>query len=108
MTHLDIVRASTFVATVVGKAEDAPKYTIPVIGGHAGATILPLLTQSEPKIVSPLIDRADFSLPRFSPTSPSVTRSLTASNSAVTKLSRPKMVQDLPPSLWLKVSIWLD
>jgi malate dehydrogenase len=52
VTHLDIVRASTFVATVVGKAEDASKYSIPVIGGHAGATILPLLTQSEPKIVS--------------------------------------------------------
>lgn len=52
VTHLDIVRASTFVATVVGKAEDAPKYTIPVVGGHSGATIVPLLSQSEPKIVS--------------------------------------------------------
>ncbi|KAI9638929.1 L-malate dehydrogenase [Dioszegia hungarica] len=58
VTHLDIVRASTFVATVVGKAEDASKYSIPVIGGHAGATILPLLTQSEPKIVSILSDKS--------------------------------------------------
>jgi hypothetical protein len=52
VSHLDIVRASTFVATAVGNASDAPKYTIPVVGGHSGATILPLLSQSEPKIVS--------------------------------------------------------
>jgi malate dehydrogenase len=52
VTHLDIVRASTFVATVIGKPEDAPKYKVPVVGGHSGVTILPLLSQTEPKIVS--------------------------------------------------------
>lgn len=52
MTHLDIVRASTFLATVLGKPEDAPKYKVPVVGGHSGVTILPLLSQAEPKIVS--------------------------------------------------------
>lgn len=56
VTHLDIVRASTFVATVVGKAEDAPKYTIPVVGGHSGATIVPLLSQSEPKIPAEILN----------------------------------------------------
>lgn len=52
VSHLDVVRASTFVAQVLGKPQEAPKYTIPVIGGHSGATILPLLSQCEPKIVS--------------------------------------------------------
>lgn len=37
---------------MIGNAADAPKYTIPVVGGHSGATILPLLSQSQPKIVS--------------------------------------------------------
>lgn len=52
VTHLDIVRASTFVSSVVGKPQDASKYAIPVVGGHSGVTILPLLSQSQPKIVS--------------------------------------------------------
>ncbi|KAL7425076.1 hypothetical protein Q5752_000764 [Cryptotrichosporon argae] len=56
VTTLDIVRASTFVATVVGKPQDAPKYTIPVVGGHSGATILPLLSQSEPKIPAEILN----------------------------------------------------
>jgi len=56
VSHLDIVRASTFVATVVGKAEDASKYTVPVLGGHSGATILPLLSQSEPSIPSEILN----------------------------------------------------
>jgi malate dehydrogenase len=52
VTHLDIVRASTFVSSVVGKPTEADKYKIPVVGGHSGVTILPLLTQSKPSIVS--------------------------------------------------------
>lgn len=50
VTHLDIVRASTFVSSVVGKPTEADKYKIPVVGGHSGVTILPLLTQSKPSI----------------------------------------------------------
>ncbi|KAK1923599.1 putative L-malate dehydrogenase [Papiliotrema laurentii] len=56
VSHLDIVRASTFVATVIGNAADAPKYTIPVVGGHSGATILPLLSQSQPKIPDAILN----------------------------------------------------
>jgi malate dehydrogenase len=52
VTHLDIVRASTFVSSVLGKPTEADKYKIPVVGGHSGVTILPLLTQSKPSIVS--------------------------------------------------------
>lgn len=50
VSHLDVVRASTFVAEVLNKQADASKYSIPVVGGHSGATILPLLSQAEPKI----------------------------------------------------------
>lgn len=56
VSHLDIVRASTFVATVLGKPQDAPKYSIPVVGGHSGATILPLLSQSQPSIPTAILD----------------------------------------------------
>jgi len=57
VSHLDIVRASTFVAEALGKGQDAPKYSIPVFGGHSGATIVPVLSQSEPKIPNILEDK---------------------------------------------------
>jgi malate dehydrogenase len=44
ITTLDIIRSSTFVAEVNGvNPEDV---NVPVIGGHSGITILPLLSQS--------------------------------------------------------------
>lgn len=56
VTTLDVLRASTFVATVVGDASKAPEYTIPVVGGHAGVTILPLLSQSKPAIPAAILN----------------------------------------------------
>jgi len=50
VTTLDIVRASTFVAEVLGEPSSAPRVTVPVIGGHSGVTILPLLSQSSPPL----------------------------------------------------------
>lgn len=50
VTTLDAVRASTFVAQVAGQPEKAHEYKIPVIGGHSGVTILPLLSQSKPPL----------------------------------------------------------
>lgn len=47
MTTLDIVRANTFVSAA--KGVDLPSVSVPVVGGHAGITILPLLSQAEPK-----------------------------------------------------------
>ena len=44
VTSLDIVRADTFVAEAKGL--DLKDVDVPVIGGHAGATILPLLSQA--------------------------------------------------------------
>lgn len=46
VTMLDVVRANTFVAEVMGL--DPREVDVPVIGGHAGVTILPLLSQVKP------------------------------------------------------------
>lgn len=48
VTTLDVVRASTFVADVTGES-DPRKYKVPVVGGHSGETIVPLLSLIEPK-----------------------------------------------------------
>jgi len=45
VTTLDCVRASKFVGTITGKD---PRYIhVPVVGGHAGPTILPLFSQDK-------------------------------------------------------------
>ncbi|KAI8141153.1 malate dehydrogenase, NAD-dependent [Fennellomyces sp. T-0311] len=43
VTTLDIVRASTFVGELIGAAPS--QLRVPVVGGHSGVTILPLLSQ---------------------------------------------------------------
>ncbi|QHM73639.1 malate dehydrogenase [Mixta intestinalis] len=43
VTTLDIIRANTFVAELKGKQPD--ELEVPVVGGHSGVTILPLLSQ---------------------------------------------------------------
>ncbi|EPS41210.1 hypothetical protein H072_4910 [Dactylellina haptotyla CBS 200.50] len=64
VTSLDVVRASTFVADVVGGCPT--QYTVPVIGGHSGETIVPLLSQISPKTDIPsdkldaLVNRIQF------------------------------------------------
>lgn len=49
VTSLDVVRAQTFTATVAGK-NDPNEFTIPVVGGHSGDTIVPLLSLAKPSI----------------------------------------------------------
>jgi len=49
VTTLDVVRASTFTAQAPGLA-DPRTLKIPVVGGHSGPTILPLLSQSQPAV----------------------------------------------------------
>ncbi|KAL5478896.1 hypothetical protein ACEPAI_2173 [Sanghuangporus weigelae] len=46
VTTLDVVRASTFVAEKIGDLSVAPAVSVPVVGGHSGVTIVPLLSQS--------------------------------------------------------------
>merc|ERR1712176_826107 len=48
VTTLDVCRAKTFVANA--KGNDVLKTNVPVVGGHAGTTIVPLLSQAEPKV----------------------------------------------------------
>ncbi len=45
VTTLDLIRSETFVAELKGKSP--VEVTVPVIGGHSGTTILPLLSQVE-------------------------------------------------------------
>jgi malate dehydrogenase len=46
VTKLDVLRANAFVAEAAGVR--AESMSIPVVGGHAGVTILPLLSQARP------------------------------------------------------------
>jgi malate dehydrogenase len=46
VTTLDVVRTSTFVSELHSDLGLAPKVVVPVIGGHSGVTIIPLLSQS--------------------------------------------------------------
>jgi hypothetical protein len=43
VTTLDVVRAEAFIGELLGV--DPREVSVPVIGGHAGTTILPLLSQ---------------------------------------------------------------
>merc|ERR1711935_661493 len=52
VTTLDIVRANTFIAEAAGL--DVSEFNTPVIGGHAGASILPLLSRTTPECKSKL------------------------------------------------------
>ncbi|KAN0079946.1 lactate/malate dehydrogenase, NAD binding domain containing protein [Tylopilus felleus] len=46
VTTLDVVRASTFVSEILKNSSLATSITVPVVGGHSGVTIVPLLSQS--------------------------------------------------------------
>lgn len=52
VTTLDVVRAQTFVAEIVGEKNPA-NLKIPVVGGHSGETIVPLFTQAQPSVNIP-------------------------------------------------------
>ena len=48
VTTLDIVRANAFIAGLKGL--DPATVECPVIGGHAGVTIIPLISQCSPSV----------------------------------------------------------
>lgn len=56
VTTLDVVRSSTMSAQAIDKPNSADEFTIPVIGGHSGHTIIPLLSQSKPALPSSLFE----------------------------------------------------
>ncbi len=51
VTTLDIVRANTFIGDA--KGVDPADVNCPVVGGHAGITIIPLISQCTPKVEFP-------------------------------------------------------
>ena len=51
VTTLDVCRANTFVAQAKGL--DPSDVNVPVIGGHAGITIIPLFSQTKPAVSFP-------------------------------------------------------
>jgi malate dehydrogenase len=52
VTTLDVVRASTFVAESIGDLSLSKDIIVPVVGGHSGVTIVPLLSQSSHSLPS--------------------------------------------------------
>lgn len=51
VTTLDLVRASTFVANA--KKLNPKDVSVPVIGGHSGITIIPVLSRAKPAVLFP-------------------------------------------------------
>jgi len=51
VTTLDVVRANAFVAEAKGL--DPANVNVPVIGGHAGITIIPLISRATPSVTFP-------------------------------------------------------
>ncbi|KAK0527333.1 hypothetical protein OC834_002970 [Tilletia horrida] len=66
VTTLDVVRASTFVSEIAGKPTESLNFRIPVVGGHSGKTIVPLISQTTPSVsiegetLEKLTDRIQF------------------------------------------------
>jgi malate dehydrogenase len=58
VTTLDVVRAETFVAEIIGE-KNPQSLNIPVIGGHSGETIVPLFSQAKPAVKIPADKMAD-------------------------------------------------
>lgn len=54
VTTLDVVRASTFVGEITNT--DPTKVIVPVVGGHSGVTIVPILSQSSAPLPSSFSD----------------------------------------------------
>lgn len=51
VSTLDVVRANTFIAEA--KGIDPKDVNVPVIGGHSGVTIIPVLSQCKPSVSFP-------------------------------------------------------
>lgn len=51
VSTLDVVRANTFIADAKGL--DPQKIVLPVVGGHSGVTIIPLISQCKPGVTFP-------------------------------------------------------
>ncbi|XP_076452753.1 malate dehydrogenase, mitochondrial-like [Babylonia areolata] len=59
VTTLDVVRSNSFIAEAKGL--DVSKINVPVIGGHSGVTIIPLISQTTPPVSFPKGEREKLS-----------------------------------------------
>lgn len=59
VTSLDVVRANTFIAEA--KNLDVNEVNVPVVGGHSGVTIVPLISQATPPVSFPQDEREKLS-----------------------------------------------
>jgi len=69
VTTLDVVRASTFTVQALGQG-DPRQLKVPVVGGHSGATILPLLSLATPGVVLTDRQRDEITHRKFTARSP--------------------------------------
>jgi len=60
VTTLDVVRANTFIAEAKGL--DVNQVNCPVVGGHSGVTIVPLISQTTPPVSFPTEEREKLSV----------------------------------------------
>lgn len=60
VTTLDIVRSNTFIAEAKGL--DVNQVNCPVVGGHSGVTIVPLVSQTTPPVSFPAEERQKLSV----------------------------------------------
>lgn len=50
VTTLDVLRAQSFCAEALGDQSLTSGFKVPVVGGHSGVTIIPLLSQAQPSM----------------------------------------------------------
>ena len=102
VTTLDIVRGSTFVAQALGDP-DPKKYKVPVVGGHSGATILPLFSQAKPAVTLTEKKRDEITYRKMLPWKSAEIRLMLEKvfNLAVMKSFRPRLVLGQPQLVWL-------
>jgi malate dehydrogenase len=105
VTTLDVVRASTFTAQITGE-KDSRKIVVPVIGGHSGETIVPLLSLAKPPCDIPA-DKLDGLVHRKLPAWHLIFSGLSSDNlvfqvssSEVTRSLRLRTVVVQPPCRW--------
>ena len=55
---MDVVRASTFVAEILGDLGKAPSVVVPVVGGHSGVTVRLFVNLGFPTLIAWLADRS--------------------------------------------------
>jgi malate dehydrogenase len=60
VTTLDVVRSNTFIAEAKGL--DVTKVKCPVIGGHSGITIVPVISQCTPSVSFPQAERVNLTV----------------------------------------------